>query len=72
MKNIKHHLEVALAVKQTSCRKLADEWGVTDTHIWNIARGFTRSKVIRGKIIAYISEAQQENPLSDSIAEIAA
>jgi len=72
MKNIKHHLEVALSVKRISCKKLAEEWGVTDTHIWNVARGFTRSKKIRAKIVSYIIDAQDSNPLSELPSEIAA
>ncbi|MEP0004446.1 MAG: hypothetical protein ABJ387_01585 [Balneola sp.] len=72
MKNLKHHLEVALAVKRTSCKKLAQLWDVTDTHIWNVARGTTTSIHIRPKIVDYIILAQEQSPLLEDITELAA
>ncbi len=72
MKNLKHHLEVALAVNRTSCKKLAKKWDVTDTHIWNVARGSTMSVHIREKILDYIILAQEQSPLLEDLTEIAA
>lgn len=72
MKNLKHHLEVALAVNRTSCKKLADVWSVTDTHIWNVARGTTTSIHIRAKVVDYIILAQEQSPLLEDLTDLAA
>lgn len=63
MKDIKHPLEVALAVFRISCKELARRWEVTDTHIWNVARGVSPSEKIREKIEVFITKAQDEDPL---------
>lgn len=63
MKDIKYPLEVALAVFRISCKELARRWEVTDTHIWNVARGVSPSEKIREKIEVFITKAQDEDPL---------
>lgn len=62
MENIKHKLEIALAIKKKSLLQLSREFGVSHTHVRDVARGLNKSAVIRKKIEGFIKEAQKEIP----------
>lgn len=60
MSDIKHRLEIAIAIQSTSCRKIADEWGCTPTHVWRVARDAKNSAPIREKIEEFIERAEKK------------
>ncbi len=62
MKDIKHQLEIALAIKQKTLIGLAKEWGISDTHLRETARGKNVSAPLRKKITRFITEALKELP----------
>lgn len=62
MTDIKHQLEIALAIKQKTLIGLAKEWGISDTHLRETARGNNVSAPLRNKITGFINEALDELP----------
>lgn len=72
MKDIKHQLEIALAIKQKTLIGLAKEWGISDTHLRETARGNNVSAPLRAKIVEFILEALKELPNLVSKEKIAA
>ena len=59
MADLKHRLEIALAVNKMSCRELARQWGVTSVHIWRVAKDPAQSAPVHTKILEYISGAEK-------------
>ncbi|MEX2600302.1 MAG: hypothetical protein WD355_01560 [Balneolaceae bacterium] len=58
-KNILYELEISCTILKTSINALASEWGVSHTHVRDVAKGKNQSARIRKMILATIEKAQK-------------
>lgn len=61
-KDVLYELEISCTILRTSIHALASKWGVSHTHVRNVARGQTTSAPIRRRIRETIAEAREEVP----------
>lgn len=61
-KNILYELEISCTILKTSINALAYEWGVSHTHVRQVARGETKSARIHRLIGETIIKAQKKVP----------
>jgi len=71
-KNIKHQLEIAVAIMKTSESQLAKEWGYSPTHIAATAKGERNANPARKKIEDFIELAQETVPFQYPKEKVAA
>jgi len=63
-KDILYELEISCSILRTSINALAKEWGVSHTHVRQVAKGITKSSRIRDHIDKTIREAKQIVPFN--------
>ncbi len=61
-KNLKHQLEIAVAILKTSESRLAKEWGVSPTHVAETAKGVRTATPTLKNIEKVIALAQKAVP----------
>lgn len=65
-KDILYELEISCTILKTSINALAYDWGVSHTHVRQVARGESKSARIRRLIRETITKARQEVPFQTS------
>lgn len=68
-KDILYELEIGCTILKTSINALAQQWGVSHTHVRSVARGETKSARIRKKIRQTIRSAQEKVPFNTNKTE---
>lgn len=61
-KDVLYELEISCTILRTSINALSNEWGVSHTHVRNVARGRTTSAPVRKRIEETIAEARAKVP----------
>lgn len=72
LENIKHQLEIAVAILKTSEAEVAREWGCSPTHIAETAKGLRKATPTRKKIEELIDLAQKTIPFQYPQGKVAA